>query len=444
MRLTDALRIKRGDVVAFVGAGGKSSAIRILSNELSKRFPVLLSTTTKLRLDQADLAQKHLILSSHEDYELIFELLHSCDSLLLTKERDTVEPKWVGLELEEVRGLIRLVKSEGAVLLLEADGARGRSLKAPSDYEPVLPKECDLVVPVVGLDVVGEKLASPLVHRKELVSELLHLANGEPISSEHIVKIIRSEQGGLKRISRSAKVRVLLNKADTSPDLERGYEIALGLLAESRIRSVLLASVLRESPVHESIGRVAGVVLAAGRSSRMEGLKQLIPFRGKPMVMHSIDAALGAGLNPIVVVTGENDGMMEVVENLPILVLQNSRPEQGQSSSIRLGMEAICDQAEAVVFFLADMPLISPHLVEALVKRHRQTLASIIQPIAGGRRGNPVLFDQATFEDLQRLHGDQGGRALFDQYEIEHVEWDDSIHFDVDSEDDLSKLREFE
>ena len=444
MRLARALRIKRGDVVAFVGAGGKSSAIRTLSKELSTHFPILISTTTKLRLDQADLAQKHLVLDSKKIKECVPELLQECDFILVTKGRDAKEPKWLGLETGEVRDLIHFVKREDAVLLLEADGARGKSLKAPSAHEPVLPAECDLVVPVVGLDVVGEKLPSPLVHRQELVSELLHLANGESISSEHIIKIIRSEQGGLKGISPSAKVRVLLNKADTSPDLERGYEIALGLLAESRIQSVLLASVLKESTVHESIGRVAGIVLAAGRSSRMEGLKQFIHFRGKPMVLQSIDAALGAGLDPVVMVTGEEGMMPETLEDLPILTVENPQPEEGQSSSIRLGLDAIRDQTEAAVFFLADMPLISTDLVKALVKRHRQTLAPIILPIAGGRRGNPVLFDQATFDNLRRLQGDRGGRALFDQYVIEHVEWDESIHFDVDSEDDLSKLREIE
>jgi molybdenum cofactor cytidylyltransferase len=176
----------------------------------------------------------------------------------------------------------------------------------------------------------------------------------------------------------------------------------------------------------------------------MEGLKQFIHFRGKPMVLQSIDAALGAGLDPVVMVTGEEGMMPETLEDLPILTVENPQPEEGQSSSIRLGLEAIRDQTEAAVFFLADMPLISTDLVKALVKRHRQTLAPIILPIAGGRRGNPVLFDQVTFDNLRRLQGDRGGRALFDQYVIEHVEWDESIHFDVDSEDDLSKLREIE
>ena len=445
MRLADALRIRRGDVIAFVGAGGKSSAIRILAKELSKQLPVVITTTTKIGLDQADLAQTHLVQTSQQDHESILKLLQRFDSVLVTKGSDVDESKWLGLDLEEVQRLANVVKQEGAVLLVEADGARGKSLKAPSAYEPVMPRECDLVVPVVGLDVIGEKMPSSMVHRQELLHGLLGLVDGEQLSTEHIIHLLRSQQGGLKGIPSSSSIRILLNKADSGVDLENGQEIAADLIKDPGIQSVLLASVLNEDPVHESISRVAGVVLAAGSSSRMEGLKQLIPFRGKPMVVHAIDAALGAGLDPIVVVTGNKTSEMEnVLEGLPIHVVENHLPELGQSSSIRLGMKAIRDQAEAVIFLLADMPLVSSDLVRALIRKHQQTLAPVIVPIAEGQRGNPVLFDRRTFAVLQRLEGDGGGRAIFQHYSIEHIEWDDSIHFDVDSEDDLSKLRELE
>jgi len=445
MRLADALRIRRGDVIAFVGAGGKSSAIRILAKELSRQLPVVMTTTTKINLDQADLAQAHLVQKSQQDHESIIELLRRFDSVLVTHGTDVDESKWLGLNLEEVQGLANIVKQEGAVLLVEADGARGRSLKAPSAYEPVLPRECDLVVPVVGLDVIGEKIPSPMVHRQELLRGLLGLVDGEQLSIEHIIHLLRSQQGALKGIPSSSTIRVLLNKADSAVDLENGREIGVELIKDPGVQSVLLASVLDNDPVHESIGRVAGIVLAAGSSSRIEGLKQLIPFRGKPMVVHAIDAALGAGLDPIVVVTGTKTGQMEkVLEGLPIHVVENPQPEQGQSSSIRLGMKAIRDRAEAVIFLLADMPLVSSDLVRALIRKHRQTLAAVIVPIAEGQRGNPVLFDLRTFDDLQRLEGDRGGRAIFQHYSIEHIEWDDSIHCDVDSAEDLSKLRELE
>ena len=130
------------------------------------------------------------------------------------------------------------------------------------------------------------------------------------------------------------------------------------------------------------------------------------------------------------------------IENRTLYI--NHKPELGQSSSLRLGLEVIRNRAEAVVYLLADMPLISSDLVSDLVRKHRRSLAPIILPIHKGRRGNPVLFDRVTYDDLMRIEGDHGGRSIFETYPLEYVEGDDSIHFDIDSEDDLSKLRDLE
>jgi molybdenum cofactor cytidylyltransferase len=445
MRLADALRINPGDVVAFVGAGGKTSAIRKLTSELSEQIPTLVTTTTKLGSDQSDLAQEHLILKASLGDESIHEHLQRHNSLLVTGESDPEESKWLGLEVEEVHELVKFTKAEGVVLLVEADGARGKSLKVPKEYEPVLPELCDLVVPIVGLDVLGERLPSPLVHRHKLVRQHLALEDGEQISIEHVIRILNSQQGGLKGVPSSSKIRVLLNKADTERDIKNGREIAEALIKNPAIQSVLLASTFGDMPVHESFCRVAGVILAAGKSSRFGGIKQYLHVRGKPMLLHAVDAAMDAGLAPIIVVTGEvPEEIGMVFDGLPIQVVKNPQPEKGQSSSLRLGLESIHGQAEAVVYFLADMPLVSSELVRTLVWKHRRSMAPVIVPIHEGRKGNPVLFDQVTYDDLMRTKGDRGGRALFESYPLELVEWDDSIHFDVDSEEDLSKLKGLE
>jgi molybdenum cofactor cytidylyltransferase len=90
------------------------------------------------------------------------------------------------------------------------------------------------------------------------------------------------------------------------------------------------------------------------------------------------------------------------------------------------------------------MPFVNSELVSALVQRYRQTLASLVATWAGGRRANPVLFDRETFPDLLALTGDQGGRAIFRRFEREFVEWDDAVLLDVDTPEDLERLRELE
>ena len=445
MRLSDSLRMFGGGIVAFVGAGGKSTAIRRLVQELGSHIPVVVTTTTKIALDQRDLAKEHFVLDSMEDFQSVMESLRSFESVLLTGQKDELEPKWLGLKPDLIEKLIETVRARDWVLLVEADGARRKSLKVPAYYEPVLPSYCDLVVPVVGLDVVGEGVSSPSVHRPEILMKFLSLDDHDRIDIHHVVEILTSSQGGLKNIPPSSSVRVLLNKADSIRDLDHGYVIARDLIKNKRIQSVLLASVMEEKPVHASIGRVGGVVLAAGESTRLEGLKQLMTFRGKPLIAHAVETALEGELDPVVVVVGKKS---EEIENLlgddPIRVVKNPNPERGQSHSVRLGLEALRDQVEAVIFFLADMPLVTSELVKTLVGKHQHTLSPIIAPSTGGKRGNPVLFDRRAFDDLQELDGDQGGRAIFSSYPVEEIEWDDSVLFDVDSEDDLRRMREME
>ena len=445
MRLSDGLRISGGEVIAFVGAGGKSTAIRRLVGELAGRIPTVVTTTTKIALDQSDLAQEHLILESIEDLLTAIESMQTFESILLTGGKDDKEPKWRGLHPDFVEEFIPAVRENGWVLLIEADGARGKSLKVPASYEPVLPSQCDLVVPVVGLDVIGEEVDSPKVHRFDLLMKLLDLGANERIRSDHIVKLLTSLHGGLKDIPQESVVRVLLNKADSDGARKIGREIAWDLLKHARIQSVLLASVTEDIPVGESFCRVGGVVLAAGASTRLEGLKQLMTFRNKPLVAYSVEAAIGGGLDPILVVVGRDaDDVRNALSHYPVQFVENAEWESGQSGSVRLGLNAVHDQVEAVIFLLADMPLVTSDLVEALVKKHRQTLGSVIAPFVEGKRGNPVLFDRKTFDALREVKGDQGGRALFSQYPMEQIEWDKSALFDVDSDEELRRMRDIE
>jgi molybdenum cofactor cytidylyltransferase len=445
MRLSDSLRIKRGDVIAFVGAGGKSSAIRRLVNELAPQVPVVVTTTTKIALDQVDLATEHLILDSMSDLQSAIGSLLQFESLLLTGQKDNVEPKWLGLKPDLVRILIQTVHARDWVLLIEADGARGKSLKVPAQHEPALPSGCSLVVPVVGLDAIGENVSSPKIHRPEILMRLLDLEESDRINNKHVVDLLTSSQGGLKNIPASAIVRILLNKADTAKDLDNGGQIAQALIKDQRIHSVLLASVMEDVPVRESICRVGGVVLAAGESSRLGGVKQLMTFRGKPLVAYSAETALVGELDPIIVVVGKDgEAITNSLKDYHIQIVENTEPELGQSSSVYVGLNAIHDHVDAVIFLLADMPLVTSDLVVALVKKHRQTLGPVIAPFVEGKRGNPVLFDRMTFDALREVKGDQGGRAIFSHYPVVQVEWDDSVLFDIDSEEDLQKMREIE
>ncbi len=445
MQLSKALRLKPGLAVAFVGAGGKTSAIRRLVEEIAgdqnnEIRSVLITTTARLGRDQKDLAAHHIVDPLEDQIEELPVSLAQFRSVLVTGP--DLEGKWIPPTSDVLEELPRIAAERGALLLIEADGARGRSLKAPDKHEPVIPEFVDLVVPMAGLDVLGQAIESEAVHRPELVAAFLKARQNSVIGPAELAALLAAQDGGLKGVPGGAQVRVVLNKTAEAA-IEPGRHVAQTLLRNERIQSVVLASVMEEDPVIEAHGRVAGVILAAGGSSRLGEPKQLIQWRDHPLIWHAVRAA--EGLDQVIVVIGEQAGdLRKALKKEPVELIENENRDQGQSSSVRAGLESISDRIEAVVFLLADMPFVTSDLAGALVQRYRQTLAPLVATWAGGRRANPVLFDRETFPDLLALKGDQGGRAIFRRFEREFVEWDDTVLLDVDTPEDLERLRELE
>ena len=442
MELTKALRISPGQIVAFIGAGGKSASIRRLVQELTPKTPVLITTTTKLALNQTDLAVQHIILRSKEDVSLFPALLQEQSSVLVTGERLSEEPKWTAPADDLLGDLLPLAAASGAVVLIEADGARGCSLKAPAEHEPVIPPFVDLVVPVMGLDAIGTELEGNLVYRPELVRALLGIRKEQIIQAVDAARILAHGNGALKATPASAQVRVILNKAETQKAVEQGRKIAELALKTDRIGAVILTQVKQAEPVVEVHGRIAGIVLAGGGSQRFGRPKLLEIFNGEVLIQKSVQAARDARLDPVVVVLGaDGPAVREALDDLAVQITNNPDWAEGQSSSVRAGLKMLAPNVDGAVFLLADMPLVDAELVSTLVETQRRSLAQIVAPWNGERWGNPVLFDRATFEALSRIRGDQGGRALFEEFSIKAVPWGQSAMLDIDTPDDLDTIR---
>jgi molybdenum cofactor cytidylyltransferase len=442
MELTKALRISPGQIVAFIGAGGKSASIRRLVEELTPKTPVLITTTTKLALNQTDLAVQHIILRSKEDVSLFPALLQEQSSVLVTGERLSEEPKWTAPAEDFLGDLLPMAAASGAVVLIEADGARGCSLKAPAEHEPVIPPFVDLVVPVMGLDAIGTELEGKLVYRPEQVRALLGIQKDQIIQPADAARILAHGNGSLKSVPASAKVRVILNKAETQKAVEHGREIAELILKTDRIGAVILTQARQADPVVETHGRIAGIILAGGGSRRFGRPKLLEIIDGEALIQRAVRAARDAGLDPIVVVLGaDGPAVREAIDQLAVQITNNPDWAEGQSSSVRAGLKMLAPNVDGAVFLLADMPLVDAKLVSTLVETQRRSLAPIVAPWTGERWGNPVLFDRTTFEALSRIRGDQGGRALFEKYSIEAVPWGKTAMLDIDTPDDLDTIR---
>ena len=450
MNLSQALRLVRGDVVSFTGGGGKTTAMFCLAQELvGAGWQVVTTSTTRIFSTQTRLAPCHLRLDqlTYLPFELAAALaVHR--HVVVTGPTDEIQDKAPGVPAATVEAMSRMAGVDA--VLVEADGARMRPLKAPADHEPVVPACTTILAPVVGLDVLGQPLTEAHVHRPARVAALTGLGPGEPISPEIVARLLGHAQGGLKGRPTGARVTPLLNKLDLLSAEQRGQvraRVAQRLLQQTAgISEVILGAVAAPVPAVEVVGRVGGVILAAGAARRFGRLKQLLPWQGATLLNHVIQQALdAASLSPIIVVLGCGEDIVRPTLapfGARIQIVSNPQWAEGQSTSVHAAVHSLQQQEAAVaaaVFLLADQPDVNPAVVDALVARHRATLAPLVVPTYRGQRGNPVLFDRSTFPDLLRVVGDVGGRPLLIPYAnaLATVDFDQPPPRDIDTTDDV-------
>lgn len=198
---------------------------------------------------------------------------------------------------------------------------------------------------------------------------------------------------------------------------------------------------------------VTAIVLAAGTSSRMGQLKQLLDYHGRPLLHHVVDNLCRSGVDKIVVVIGHRQSeVAAVLEGLPVQIVINPDYASGQSSSIKAGLKALAAPGfdavsgtgrQGVLFVLGDQPLLKPETINLLTEyflRH----GGIAAPYYRGVRGNPVLFDLSFWAEFDSLQGDTGAREIIARHPeaLHKIEvTDPGIFFDVDTPEDLESLR---
>jgi len=446
MDLNRALRIQSKDIVAFVGGGGKTSAMFRLADELvAEGQRVVTTTTTRIFASQIALAPYHII---HAQGQSIRQLTDSLAQqlalhphILVVGEPDHEIGKALGVAPPVVQAMA--ARPEVDIILNEADGSRMRPFKAPADHEPVVPECTTILAPVVGIDALARPLTEDYVHRAARLAELAGVEIGVEVTPEIVASVLAHPLGGLKGLPPGARAVPFINKVESIEQLNAAREISRHLLALPEIDAVAIGAVGREDPVIEVQGRVAAVVLAGGESKRFGTPKQLLPWKGNTLLGHVVDVALASGAAPVVVVLGHQaDACRAALGDRLVQVVVNRDWARGQSTSVRAGLAALPVNASGALFLLVDQPGITPAVINALIERHQATLAPVVWPEYQGRRGNPVLFDQDTFPDLMRLTGDTGGRPVLQAYSghVERVPVPDAgVLFDIDTPDDYAR-----
>lgn len=192
---------------------------------------------------------------------------------------------------------------------------------------------------------------------------------------------------------------------------------------------------------------IAAIILAAGASSRFGSPKQLLEWQGENLVNTCIKLAGEASLKPIILVLGSNAACVQAkAKAVSVKICINDVWQEGQSTSLRAGLnvlEAIAPEVFGTLFLLVDQPQTPVALLEA-IKARALTGADIVLPKIGKQLANPVFFSRRCFAALKAIRGDQGGRAIFEQFPVETIEWQDTGQtMDIDTPEDFARLRAF-
>ena len=194
----------------------------------------------------------------------------------------------------------------------------------------------------------------------------------------------------------------------------------------------------------ERSGAVAGVVLAAGSSTRMGRNKLFFELDGETLLRRVVRRALDAGLDPVLVVVGhEAERARAELAGLPCTPVDNPDHVLGVNRSLRTGISHVPERARAAVVMLADMPFVTSRMVSTLVARYRESTAPLVISAYGEVNAPPMLYDRALFPELRQMSGSGCGRQVVRRHRDEAIaaSWPEAALQDVDVPEDYERIR---
>ncbi len=436
MNLVDALRLNRDDVspevISFVGAGGKSSAMFRLAGELAAQGQrVIITTTTRIAADQIRLSPAFV--STENDHLPLDDLAAALDrhGQCLVIGRDVIERgpgvKKAGIRPQLVDELAARAPALGVdAILIEADGSRMLPAKAPDSHEPALPASTTLLIPVMGMNALGAPLDEDHVQRAALIRRLLQLPpqGATRLTPAQMVRLLIHPDGGVKNHPPGARCLTLLNQVDDPPRLAAARLMAHLLAGDGFSALIGRVGMAEMEPIRERWGPVAAIVLAAGESARLGRPKQLLLVDGEPLVTRTASTALASGAQQVIVVTGAwREAVTKALAPLVadasgrLRLVYNEQWRTGQASSMQAGLAACATGTEAALFMPVDQPRLEAALLRRLIGAWRAGAGLATPAVDGQLRGAPGLFDRSFWPELMRVRGDTGGRPLLRRYQ---------------------------
>jgi molybdenum cofactor cytidylyltransferase len=409
MKLCHALALRAGDVISFIGAGGKTSALARLAHELAgDGARVLVTTTTRMGADERGL---------WGEVAFVYDRI----------ENDKI----IGITPEQLPTLIAEHRPD--YTLIEADGSRRKPLKYPKAHEPVIPPETTLIVNVIGYGALGQPLDEAHVYNADALAQVCLVKPGIDVSADTI-----AAAAGVMTQPGARQVALLNAVPSTGSARTIAQRIArLTLERTSTLERVLIGAVQADDPIYTIERRCAALVLAAGLSRRMGRSKPLLPW-GERTVLEQVIGQLRAGrVTDIRVITGaEQEAVRAVAASAGAEVTHNPNYATGEMlSSLHAGLRALPANVSATLVTLGDQPMIRASNVRKLLRAYAEGRGGIIAPSCNMKRGHPILIDRQYWDELLALPPGSAPRAVINRHtnDIAYVETDDSVLQDIDT-----------
>ena len=393
-------------IIAVVGSGGKTSLIWRLTEELVQAGKkVAVTTTTHMAIEK----ERPFALDGEGAEALIFK-----HGYVLVASIDIQKKKLSSLPYEKLKKLSELCD----VLLIEADGARKKPFKIPMEWEPVIPDFTDLVIAVCGLDSLGKSIKEAAYCPRE-TALFLGKKETDIICPQDMIKAVSSRDGLLKGVG-EREYRVYLNKMDTVKERKTLNKIRREL---SDMGVQVFCGSLREKKKN-----TAWIMLAAGNSRRFGANKLLYEIEGSPMYQRTLSCLFKAQKEvlkktgifcPVTVVTQYKE-VGETAEKMGAKVCYNPHPEEGISSSLKIGLKEN-KEADACLFTVADQPWLTWESVMGLLEVFWESEKGMACMQNGEKKGNPCIFSRKYYEKLFSLTGDVGGKQILNAHPTDIV-----------------------
>lgn len=187
---------------------------------------------------------------------------------------------------------------------------------------------------------------------------------------------------------------------------------------------------------------ISVILLAAGGSTRLGRPKQLLKIGSTTLIRKLAEEALASRADEVIVVVGaESQSVCQELKGLSLKIVENKNWENGLSSTIRIGLEAVSEECDAALLMLCDQPYVGRYLLDQIIECSESKGVLVVACEYGQTVGIPALFSRTLFPELMKLRGDSGAKSLILSHrkELERVSFPKGI-VDIDTTGDFEDL----